>query len=340
LLLLASATVPKCYGQAKEHFPASPLQVTDSTQVTSAFSWEQLKSGTAIISVWNPSEQGQTVSICITDFNQPGRDRAFGEVVAIPAVAGSDPSKLQKLAITRFALKLKGGQSSSPPPGMYTGFLVIQDVHKAFQPFSKQLTIKVRSPQPAVSKLTTVAWRLVPFSSLWRAGARVPLKHSDFLPRLNDQGTPIGFVRNDTGGLATVLWMRTSTSPAGGSQLAELKIDDLPHAGKYDGDISFSKEENETAVLSLDVIAKDIIIWPILVIVGGIYIAFVTKRYLGVLRVSWTLRKQEAAVGNAFQDAQKQFTGATQGTSYGRYSFAEDVAKQRNKIRGLLVILG
>jgi hypothetical protein len=70
--------------------------------------------------------------------------------------------------------------------------------------------------------------------------------------------------------------------------------------------------------------------------IAGIYIAFATKRYLGVLRIVWMLRKREAALGQEFRDAQERFAAATQRTSYSGYSLAADVAQQREQIRHLL----
>jgi len=341
---LAGATPSQCGDQKaeqkKDELPASSFQLVDPAKGESTFSWKQLQSQAAIVSIWNPSDKDQDVSIVITDFNRPG-GKEFGEVTAIPPGGSAGPQRLLHHKITRLVLTMEAGHDTSPLPGLYTAFLVVQDtsIPKAFAPYAKQLTVKVSSPQPALNKLTMVAWRLFPFSPLWCANAEVPLKESDFFPKLDANGTPIGFAQKDTGGFATVLWSGTKASSDGKSSIAEIKIDDLPHAGKYDGEVSFNKESDRTGVLSLGVVAKDIVIWPILVIIGGIYIAFVAKRYLGVLRCTWTLRKQEAAIGDAFRDAQKQFAEATQGTPYGAYSVAEDVAGQRASILKVLYAL-
>jgi hypothetical protein len=210
----------------------------------------------------------------VTDFNQAGQPAAF-EVIAILPGKDSDRIKLSELSITRFALKLKSTPKVSPPPGMYSGFMVVRDVANASQPLTKQITIKVTSPQPAVSKFTVVAWRLVPFTRLWCAQARVTLKRSDFLP--GSYPAPIGFVQKDTGGIATVVWDQVQISSSGISPRALLSIPDLPYAGKYDGEVLFNKEDNKTGSMSLSVIAKDIAIWPILVIAVGIYIASQTS---------------------------------------------------------------
>jgi hypothetical protein len=51
-----------------------------------------------------------------------------------------------------------------------------------------------------------------------------------------------------------------------------------------------------------------------------------------VFRATWSLRKQEALLGESFQTSQKQFAEATQGKSYGAYSIAENVGKKREAI--------
>lgn len=229
-----------------------------------------------------------------------------------------------------------GPNAIVPPGGLYSGSILIQDASKAYAPLIRQVTVKVSSPQPDVSKLTMVACRFVPFMPIWFARAKVPLRRSDFLPSGDSMPIPIGFVQRDGGGRATVLWQRTDPGAGQHPSIAMIKIARLPHSGKYDGDVSFNSEDNKTGVVSLSVIARDIVIWPILVLIVGIYIAFKAKRYLGVLRITWNLRQQEAALGEQFRDAQEQFAKAAQGTSFAAYSIAEDVAEQREKIRKLL----
>ena len=332
--LAFAITLLQVSAHAKDPLPASPLQIMEPASTAVPFSWEQVKAGTATLSIWNSSPQ-QEGSIQVTDFNQAGQKAAF-EVVAVPLVASSDRIKLPELTITRFALKLKSPPSVNPAPGVYSGFVVVRDGANTFQPLTKQITIKVTSPQPAVSKFTIVAWRLVPFTRLWCAQARVPLKDSDFLPGSTDYPVSVGFVQKDTGGIASVLWDQTESPSARTSPRARLSIPDLPYAGKYEGEILFNKEENKTGALSLSVIAKDIAIWPILVVAVGIYIAFLTKRYLSVLRACWTLRKQEASLGDLFRGAQQRFVDATRGTPSAAYSIAADVEQQRNAILALL----
>jgi hypothetical protein len=317
---------------AKDPLPASPLQIIEPASTAVPFSWDQVQAGTATVSIWNPSAR-QEYSIQVTDFNQPGQPATL-EVIAILPSKDSDRIKLPGLSITRFGLKLKSTTKVVPPPGVYNGFVVVRDVANASQPLTKEVTIKVTSPQPAVSKFTVVAWRLVPFTTLWCAQARVPLKRSDFLP--GTYPVPIGFVQKDTGGIATVVWDQAQISSSGISPRALLSIPDLPYAGKYDGEVLFNKEDNKTGSMSLSVIAKDIAFWPILVIAVGIYIAFLAKRYLSVLRACWTLRKQEASLGDIFQNAQQRFAESTRGTPSGAYSIALDLEQQRTAIRGLL----
>ncbi|HWY54117.1 MAG TPA: hypothetical protein VNZ03_06615 [Terriglobales bacterium] len=80
------------------------------------------------------------------------------------------------------------------------------------------------------------------------------------MPSSSDYPVPIGFVQKDTSGLATVVWDPTESSSAGNLLRARLSIADLPYAGKYDGEVLFSKEDNKTGSMSLGVIAKDIVV--------------------------------------------------------------------------------
>lgn len=316
---------------AASQLSASPFQVVDPAKSDTPFTWEEMKAGTAVITILNSSNEDQAVSITVLGFTDPVKGGSLGEVVVVPGA-----QKLSKLEVTRLTLKMRAGPNAIVPTGgLYSGAILIQDASKAYGLLIRQVTVKVSSPQPAVSKLTMVAWRFVPFMPIWFGRAKVPMNRSDFLPTGGSMPLPIGFVQRDGGGRATVLW--ESTEPAGqASSVARIKISCLPHSGKYDGEVSFNSEDNKTGVVNLTVIARDIVIWPILVLAIGIYIAFEAKRYLGVLRITWNLRQREAAVGEQFRDAQEQFAKAAQGTSFAAYSIAEDVARQREKIRELL----
>ena len=206
---------------AKDPLPASPLQITEPASTAVTFSWDQVQAGTATLSIWNPSAQ-QEGSIQVTDFNQAGQKAAF-EVVAVPLVASSDRIKLPELTITRFALKLKSPPPVNPAPGVYSGFVVVRDGVNAFQPLAKQITIRVTSPQPAVSKFTIVAWRLVPFTRLWCAQGRVPLKDSDFLPGATDYPVSVGFVQK----------ARAASRPCSGTRRRVLQQDFAARTVEY-----------------------------------------------------------------------------------------------------------
>ena len=88
--------------------------------------------------------------------------------------------------------------------------------------------------------------------------------------------------------------------------------------------------------MSLTVIAKDIIVWPLLVIGAGIFLAWLTKRYVGVVRVVWSLLKQEAELGELYKASQKQFSEAAQGKPFASYTIAKDVDGTRRSIVAVL----
>lgn len=336
LLLLAIAMLASVCVHANSDLPVSPLQLTEEAKDDSGFTWKQLISGQAIIAVWNSSQADMEGAVRFTDFSSPD-GRVLTNISAVPfGVTSKGSTKLPKLEITRLVLAVKVVNGAKPQPGSYTGFVIIEDGTKQFAPFSKQMTIKVAGPSPALPKLTATAWRLIPFSPFWWSKASLPLKDADVYPDPTNKHQFIGFVDADTGGYAPVWWLRNRRK-SDGYMVADVHVDRLPHAGKYDGSVSFHKDNvSSTDDLELTLIAKDIVVWPIISIIGGIYVAFIAKRYLGVLRITWTLLKQEAAIGDAYKHAQEQFTNATRGTSYGRYSIAQDVNKQREFILGLI----
>lgn len=62
---------------------------------------------------------------------------------------------------------------------------------------------------------------------------------------------------------------------------AQITVEELPHFGKYDGDILFDKDAGKGGALALSVIAKGIVVWPIFVIIAGIYYSHEALRVAG-----------------------------------------------------------
>jgi hypothetical protein len=102
--------------------------------------------------------------------------------------------------------------------------------------------------------------------------------------------------------------------------------------GKYEGDITLGQYPERTTV-DLTVVAKDIVLYPVLVIVFGTYLAFLVKRYLGVLRIAWGLREQEAELALAFSASRQRFQKIAEGQPFFGMSIQTDVDRQLSEIR-------
>lgn len=160
----------------------------------------------------------------------------------------------------------------------------------------------------------------------------MPLRFPSAASALPDIEPKQGFVRKETGGLATVSWSEIGQQN-GASCCAKLTVESLPSAGRYEGEVNFGGAQDKNSTLALSVIAKDCVVWPTLVTALGILLAWIVNRYIGVLRITWTLRKQEAELGLAFGESQAKFERQAKGTSFGGYSIKEDVHTKRENLR-------
>jgi hypothetical protein len=329
------ATTPLVYSTPPEAPAASPLQPIDGTKGELTFSWRELSSGSAVLAIWNSSDKGLTVTAKVTDL-EPTAPGLSPTTVAIPVTITPNSAKISEFGLIRLTLTLQDKKTLPRERGSYSGVLILEDSDHKVTPFVQHLRINLPGPQAAVSKITFVAWRWVPFSPLWLATGRLPLAAHGGPDEPSAPDRVVGFVHKATGGVAVVRWTSTSQGPGKKPSRARLEIGRLPSAGQFDGDIYLGGMEDRTNPISLTVLAKDIILWPFLVVVLGIYLAWMTKRYVGVLRTTWSLRKQEADLGNSFRQSHQKFAETASGKPYALYSIADDVAAQRVAIRGQL----
>jgi hypothetical protein len=311
--------------------PASPVQLVDGTKPEVAFTWRELESGSGIISIWNSSEKPQDVTAEVTDFDLSPGSVGPGEST-VRMVISPTKAPLAPYGISRFTLNVQDSAKIPRVRGSYGGVLVVKSSGGKFAPFTQRVRINVVGPQPSVSKVTLVAWRVVPFCPAWRASVNVPLTDSYKAAEFAEPNRIVGFVHKATGGIATVRWSKLKPAEPNKPARAHLIVCNLPSAGQYEGDITLGGTQDKSSPLALTVMAKDIVVWPILVMALGIFVAWKAKRYLGVLRMTWGLRQQEAELGSAFQESQKQFAESVEGKPYASYSIAKDIAEQRKQI--------
>lgn len=320
--------------------PTSTLDVLPPPSNTPpVFTWQQLQSGVTVCDVRNSSDAKRTISTEVTNLGfdwDSNHAQSTTDLALIPA-----STDLPAHSLIRLSLTLQNPDADTPKQGLYAVTLVIWDVTDGkdkYKGLEVPLQVKVAGAEPAVDKLTLTAWRWIPASPRWSAKLSVPLKEGDAFPTPCDKQEILGVVRRDVGGWADVRCESArngakASKGSNGRSRAEVVIDDLPYAGMYTGNLAFHKGDTQPNSLALTVYAKDIFIWPVLVILLGIGLAFLVKRFLGVLRTTWGMREQEAGLGDLFQESQTKFAEATRGKSYGKYSVAKDVASQRQVIR-------
>jgi hypothetical protein len=315
-------------GSGKAEQKPSPLSVLDVGKSEVHFSWNDVVSGDAVITVWNNSDTDVSTAVIIGDFVESGTINRLGKIGTESLLGSSADGVFPKHSAVSYRLKLLDPRQSAASLGNYTGHITIQG-DSNYASYSREIEITVRRADPAVTNQMMIAWRLVPASHWWIARTDIPIWK---MPNFDVQATALlGYVISDISGSAPVFWRSAKMNSSANVPVAEVKAASLCHTGKYTGTIRFGGKD-DTSGVSFTVITKDILVWPIAIIVLGIYIAFSGKRFLGVLRASWVLRRQEAGLGAAFEAAQRHFEGETRGTSYGAYSIKEDVEQGRDKI--------
>ncbi len=306
---------------------ALPVLVLGLTSNTLTVQWEELQAGRAGFSLYNisPDNTPRKIALDITELSLPGQ--AIPLTLDREKTVTLDPFKLQ-----RFKLVIPNNQKFKLQPGTYSAVLTLQDRDGKFATLNVPVQVTIPGIQPAVAKATLIAVRNIPFTTCWRGSLIVPLRFPSAASELPDTELKQGFIRKETGGLATVSWSEIGQQN-GASCCAKLAVDSLPSAGRYEGEVNFGGAQDKNSTLALSVIAKDCVVWPILITALGILLAWIVNRYVGVLRITWTLRKQEAELGQAFGESQAKFENQAKGRSFEGYSIDEDVRKKRETLR-------
>lgn len=118
--------------------PVLPLQLTDGAKPEVSFTWREVESGKAVISVWNSVKDAQKLSVTLTDF-----DLAAGSIGQAPSpihlevTPGS--ASLDGFRVTRFTVKLSDPAVVPPVRGSYSGFLRVEGDAAKFSSFSQRI---------------------------------------------------------------------------------------------------------------------------------------------------------------------------------------------------------
>ena len=305
---------------------ALSLAVVDTSKGAVSFTWTQLLQSTARVLISNTGNDPEKVNARLTIFyRDPPADSSEASSPAELTLTPTPPEiEIPPGATQIFAVSA----DEKAIPGNYSGFLVIADSSaKPLKSVTIQIHITVEGPQPLVSKLTVKLLRLIPAVPwYWSRELTVPLR-DNAQNRVKD-GTVIGVVRSDNEGWVPVRWKGIAS---GAPDEAKLEVDPPPAARKYDGDLKLAGP-GTPANLTLTVLIQDCVFWPICVLALGTWMAFWVKRYLGVLRVTWTLRAREAELGGAYRNSQEQFAASAQEQPFAADSMKDDLAIRRQAL--------
>jgi hypothetical protein len=333
LLTTAPALASDGVGSKKQAKPA--IQFVGDKDIESSFTWQQLLDGTARIEVWNNSDCDRQVTVAFSPLvllNATPDLLANSPITATIVATKPQPVKAHESA--SFQLKI---DSHAVPhfsgSGNYGGLITISSDQPESAPIRRKFQISIPPAHPGISKATFFAKRDYPFRPFISAEGRVPLSGNT---ELGDHPRVIGYVQGLAGSSA-VRWTRNEVPQGHPEETnAVLEFMDLPGAGSYDGQINFSHRDAKESEMSITIVARDAWGWPVLMIAIGIGSAYLAKRYLGVLRPTWTLRAQEAALGPAFVSSQAAFARAASGTSVAGFSIEADLESSRIDIRAVL----
>jgi len=300
--------------------PGSPLTLVGSLKSSAVLTWQQIHDGNGAVLIFNPSADAISVKTEL---------RVVPETVEgssiLPLALAEAEATIRSNEVHRFVIKADPQKPAAP--GSYLVTVVLNDISGKTQASQQQFKITVAGPPPILPKLTAHIWRLVPMGSSSPWGSlvvKIPLKHpyetSDTCNELP------AALRSDSGDSITANYRCLMGSGR------EVVIEEPATTGKYEGDITLGQYPEKTTV-DLTVVAKDVVLYPILVIVFGTYLAFVVKRYLGVLRVAWGLREQEAELALAYHASRERFGKIAEGQPFSGLSIETDVERQLIEVR-------
>lgn len=245
----------------------------------------------------------------------------------------------------------------SPPdlvPADYVGSLTVSDADTdTVARRSVQLAVENSQaktiPEPLVEDWTVRAYRLFP---LVDALPWVQTSYNFFVDqpvRLSGQSLPLdaepeekskldpmadkrlGFAEGGPGSVAVVASTGKFVTMPDDVVGLKLAFGGLGRPGNYEGKLDLDPDDDETVALTVEV--KDIVIWPILFILGGLLVGLRAKRYIGKGRKVLVLQEREAEAGTDFDDAQKQFSEKAKSKKWATYSIQADVDACRTKLR-------
>jgi len=299
---------------------------------TLSFMWQQLGDAEGRIVVANNGDNAQDVTLNTTDLvllpPSPDQPTDISVSLTLPTNSGQIPAH----SVSSFKLSVVSRGANFTQHALYAGTIEIHDAGAKKQLLlSQPIQISVPAPQSLVSSVKFIAHRALPELACDTQTGEIPLASN------TASGSPshvVGYLQGNHH-IVTVRWTETKPAAADGSKsaIAVLQFDQLPHGGSYSGDIYLSDEHGADKKVNITVDSKDYIFWPLLVVAIGVGAAWLAKRYVGVLRITWGLRKIEAELGPKFDTSQQKFAATAGNAPYATFSIAKDLAAQRETIR-------
>jgi hypothetical protein len=309
--------------------PPSSIQLLGVDKGDLTLNWDDLINGRSKFTLWNHSDTPVEVNATLCF---PFATSSNTTAAPIELVLAQNSLRIEKGQTASFTISLRKPKSK-PKPGLYFGVLKFQPIKPVEATTTMQLRIMIPDPRPGMDHIYVIARRGAPWWKSWSANAEFPLA-TPYATSLSDTPQIVGFLHRNPEDWASVKWIRVGGNDT--APTAVIQIEGLSSAGTYEGNINLTGAQDKTSPALLTLTAKDLVIWPILTIIVGIGLAWTAKRYVGVLRIAWELRKQEAEIGATLREAQRNFSDLAVGEPFSTYSIAEDVAAKRRAIIGHL----
>ncbi len=300
--------------------PPATLMPGDGARAAIGFTWRQMTEGKASVPVTSTKDQKVHV--------QEAELTCFGGLAATLLKVGVTPG--EATASTNVPVRFQLSVAAEKPvPGTCVGPVVFRD--DANNAVAQTVTVSVAGPELVPTKLSVVLWRWVPWPYARLVANDFPFAVGTASDLQGLWGRETGSISRGTDGWTRVYWNgkdRNHPEP-------RLVIDTPPAAGTYSGDLVLADDPVKVQV-SLTAMVKDIVVWPALTIVLGVALAYMVKRYAGVLRVTWALRAQVADLDGEFRAAQAQFERDTEGQSFVKYSIGQELKTRRDSVLAAL----
>jgi hypothetical protein len=313
--------------------PAKPTPPTQSTAADRAptpspsrsFTWQEILDGSASVEIENTTAKDHKLDISLSEFGfLSGKgEELSNEDAGLPKIDEKEVA-LAPGRVKRY--RLKSVKPAVIWPGTYTALVAVRADTKTLTTW--RIAITVPGIQPIATDVEESATRSCPFTSKWNVDFSLPLAAAIQSDQAGlKSGMTLGLLKRDSGvGYAVVSWKTPTTNQSAAS--LSLTVSGIQHAGLYKGVLSFPNGKTTT----ISVLATDHIVYPTLVLLLGIVIGGLVKKWMNVGRALRMFQHDIAVLGLTFSGTADEFRQTTAGKPYQTYDIAADFNKQRNNL--------